>query len=219
MPESLPAADRAHLLSWLSSVFLREPDAAAVALMHGPQGDAVVAALAPVPPLAAEAAALIAALRRLRQQEDDDRSTALRLAGRFATLFLGASGPNGAHPYASVYEDGRTHGAATGRSAAFLAEHHLAVAEGVPEPADHIGIQLAALAALAEREAAAAAEDPAAADALRAAQAGFAAAEVRPWIDTFRARVEHDDPDGYYAAAARLTAAVLEAVAASPVAR
>lgn len=208
MSHSLAAADRAHLLAWLSSVFLREPDAGVVGLLAGDEGDQAIAALDAAPALAAEARAMIVALRAVRTREGNDAHAALALAGRFGTLFLGAGGPKAAHPYASVYEEGRTHGAATERAVAFLATHDLSVGDGLPEPADHLGIQLAALATLAEREALA---DDGAADAVYAAQAAFAATDMRPWLGTFRERVARDDPDGYYAAAARLTEAALEA--------
>ena len=208
MPQSLPAADRAHLLAWLSSVFLREPNADVVGRLDADEGDQAVAALSVVPTVATEMRAMLDALRALKKREGSDANAALALAGRFGTLFLGAGGPNAAHPYASVYEEGRTHGAATERAAAFLATHDLGVGEGVPEPADHLGIQLAALAALAEREAAA---DATAAAELRETQATFAGAEIRPWVGTLRDRVTRDDPDGYYAAAVRLTEAGLDA--------
>lgn len=208
MPQSLPAADRAHLLAWLSSVFLREPSAEVVARLDADEGDQAVAALNAIPPVATEMRAMLDALRALKKREGSDANAALALAGRFGTLFLGAGGPKAAHPYASVYEEGRTHGAATERAAAFLATHDLGVGEGVPEPADHLGIQLAALAALAEREAAA---DATAAAELRETQATFAEAEIRPWVGTLRDRVTRDDPDGYYAAATRLTEVALGA--------
>jgi len=208
MSQSLSTANRAHLLAWLSSVFLREPGAEVVGLLGEEQGDEAVAALHASPALAVEAQEMLAALRAIRTREGSDANAALALAGRFGTLFLGAGGPNAAHPYASVYEEGRTHGAASGRAAAFLATNDLCVDEGVPEPADHLGIQLAALAELAEREAAA--NDTAAAE-LRQIQEVFAEAEIKPWFGTFRDRVTRDDADGYYAAAARLTEAVLDA--------
>jgi TorA maturation chaperone TorD len=46
---------------------------------------------------------------------------------------------------------------------------------------------------------------------LHQTQAAFAKAEMRPWLGTLRDRVSRDDPDGYYAAAARLTEAALDA--------
>lgn len=202
MCQPLPAADRAHLLAWLSSVFLHEPDAEFVGLLGAYESDRAVASLDAVPTVAAEARAMLAALRDLLTREGSEADAALALAGRYGTLFLGAGGPMAAHPYASIYEEGRTHGTATQRTAAFLAIHGLGVCKDVQEPADHLGIQLAALAALAEREAE---STHTTATELRETQAMFAKSEMCPWLVTFRDRVIRDDPDGYYAAAARLT--------------
>lgn len=213
MPQSLPASDRAHLLAWLSSVFLREPDATVVGLLGADESDQAVAELNNMPALADETQAMLSALRALRSREGSDANAALALAGRFGTLFLGAGGPMAAHPYASIYEEGRTHGAATERTASFLSTHGLSVGDGVPEPSDHLGIQLAALAALSEREVT---EDDALSAELHRAQIVFVEAEMRPWLGTFRDRVIRDDPDGYYAAAARLTEAALNEFYAPP---
>jgi len=207
MPQPLPASDRANLFSWLSSAFLREPSAEVVGMLSATESNEVVTALNAVPSIAAEAQAMLTALRVIQAREGSEANAALTLAGRFATLFLGAGGPDAAHPYASVYEEGRTHGAATERTAAFLATHGLVVGEGVTEPADHLGVQLAALAALAERETST--DDDSAAAELRQTQATFAKTEIRPWLSTFRDRVIRDDPNGYYAAAVRLTEAAL----------
>ena len=150
----------------------------------------------------------------MRAAHDSDRSAALTLAGHFGTLFLGAGGrKRGAHPHASVYRDGgRTHGPSQERAAAFLAAHGLDVTGTVPEPADHIAIMLAALAALAAREAETL--DPAEADALAEAQRAFATEELTPWLGDFRERVEAGDPSGFYAALARLAEGAVAVVAA-----
>ncbi|EKV28930.1 Chaperone protein TorD [Caenispirillum salinarum AK4] len=196
----LAATDRAHLLDWLASVFLREPDAAAIAALRGPLGQRAVTDLAEAPALAGGVEAMLDALRAVHRDAGSDADAALALSARFGTLFLGAGGPDAAHPYASVYEEGRTHGAATDRARAVLDAHNLSVAEGTAEPADHFGIMLGALAELSRREAA----DAARASSLFAAQAAFARADVAPWLTPFRERVDRDDPTGYYAAAARL---------------
>lgn len=121
-------------------------------------------------------------------------------------MFLGAGSPGSAHPYASVYLENRTHGAAADRAATFLAAHGLAVADAIPEPADHIAIGLAAMAELSRREAT---SDASAGDALLATQKAFVTAELCTWVTPFRERVERDDGDGYYAAAARITETAL----------
>lgn len=206
MTANLSATDRAHLLDWLASVFLREPDATAVAALRGPLGQRAVADLAEAPALAREVQAMLDALRAVHAQAGGDADAALALSGRFGTLFLGAGGPDAAHPYASVYQEGRTHGAATDRARAFLDTHDLSVAEGTAEPADHFGIMLGALAELSRREAAA---DEARAAALFSDQVAFAKTDLTPWLTPFRERVERDDPGGYYAASARLAEATV----------
>lgn len=202
----LDPQDRAFLFDWLATVFLREPDAATIALLRGAEGKASLAAVGAVPGLRGDAVALGRALDAIHDREGNDSDTALALAARFGTLFLGAGGSDSAHPYASVYLEKRTHGAATDRVAAFLAAHDLGVDTGIPEPADHIAVALAALAELSRREVTAAAG---AEEALLKAQKGFVAAELIPWVGSFCERVEDQDPDGYYAAAARITRTVL----------
>ncbi len=200
----LPAPDRAILLDWLAGLLAREASPETVAALAGPDGGDALSGLSRIEGLGPEAGALLAAARALRAAHDSDRAAALTLAGHFGTLFLGAGGRRRcAHPHASVHRDGgRTHGPSQDRAAAFLAAHGLDVAEAVPEPADHIAVMLAALAALAGREAGSAGASEAAA--LEQAQRGFAADEVMPWLPAFRARVEDGDPSGVYAAVARL---------------
>lgn len=196
-----PAQDRAFLFDWLAAVFLREPDTATIAVLRGDDGAALLAAVGAMPGLAEDAAALGAAVRAVHAREGSDADASVALAARFGTLFLGAGGAGSAHPYASIYLEKRTHGEAADRSAAFLASHDLAVGAAIVEPADHIAVQLAALAELSRREAVA---DPGSAGSLVAAQHAFVAAEILTWVPEFRARVERDDPNGYYAAVARL---------------
>jgi TorA maturation chaperone TorD len=201
------------LLDWLAGLLALEPDAETVALLAGEEGDQVVSDLADYPGLDREAAALVDALRAVRAEEGSDAGAALALAGTFGTLFLGAGTKSKvAHPYASVYRDGgRTHGETTDRAAAFLARNDLDLAEGLNEPADHVGVLLAALAALAEREAEAEEEGDAATAAANAAeQAQFTAEEMLPWFSLFRERVDAADPRGFYAAVARLTEWILK---------
>jgi TorA-specific chaperone len=200
-PTLPPPQDRAFLFDWLATVFLREPDAATIAVLRGDEGAALLAAVGAMPGLAEDAAALGDAVRVVHAREGSDADASVALAARFGTLFLGAGGPGSAHPYASIYLEKRTHGAAADRSAVFLASHGLAVGAALSEPADHLAVQLAALAELSRREAVA---EPGFGGALFAAQKAFVAAEILTWAAAFRARVERDDPNGYYAAAARL---------------
>jgi TorA maturation chaperone TorD len=212
----LDAADRAILLDWLAGLLSREADPETIGLLAGEEGDRVVADLADHPDLAREAAALVDALRAAREREGSDERTALALAGTFGALFLGAgSRDRVAHPYASVYRDGgRTHGAAADRAEAFLARNGLGLAEGLNEPADHVGVLLAALASLAERQAQAEEDgDATRVAAFVAEQTLFAAEEMIPWFGTFRARVEAGDSLGFHAAAARLAECVLTGLA------
>lgn len=207
--DHLSPLDRAYLFDWLASVYLREADASAIALLRSAEGQALLSAVADVPGLAADAMALGAAVQDLYRQAGDDDAVALALAGRFGTLFLGGAGPDAAPPYASVYCDGRTHGAATDRAAAFLATHGLSVGATSVEPADHIGHMLAALAELSRREDAVSSDDI---DVVQRAQHAYARSEILPWFPQFDARVQNCDPAGYYAAVVRLTGHALNTI-------
>lgn len=208
MSNMLSPDDRAYLLDWVAAVFLHEITEDGIAVLRSDDGAALLESVASVPGLDADVAALRAAIQATCQAAGSNKDAALALAGRFSTLFLGAAGPKAAHPYASVYRDGRTHGAATERVAAFLAAHDLAVDSASSEPPDHLGLMLGTLAELSRREAVASEPD---AQALFEAQKAFVTAELLPWLPQFQGRVEHDDPAGYFAAMTSLACHALEA--------
>ncbi len=224
----LPAADRALLMDWLAGLLARPPTARTVAVLAGPDGETALAGLAAVPGLASAARAVFGSVRAARAKHDAkaDTAAARDLASAFATLFgdatghtirdrPGAGGCGAVSRLASAYQnDGCSDATAHRRAriAAFLAGHDLERTDAAPEPADHIAVMLAALSALAAREAQARAQtDPelvprarAMGDALATAQQHFATRELAPWLPAFGARVTAADPCGFHAAVACL---------------
>jgi TorA-specific chaperone len=125
----------------------------------------------------------------------DAAEAASDLNAAFCCLFLGAGGPDGnAPPYESAYcGSGRLFQEPTAEMAKLLAAHGLGVAEGCCEPADHLAIELALLAALL------AGPEPATALVDR----------LLGWVPGFAARCAACDATGFYAALAALLHAFL----------
>jgi TorA maturation chaperone TorD len=180
------AAERAAAYRWLSGLFARPPDAAALAVYAGPGGAALLDALAADPALAPAAEAL-----RARARAPDRAAAALRLAGAFEWLFSGQAGPRTASPYASVHTSprGLTHQQAMADAARDLAALDLHV-DGLAEPPDHIAVLLAAMGEIAARG------EPA------AVQADFLDRHLIRWIGGFRDDCRAFDRDGFHAAVA-----------------
>ncbi len=150
----------------------------------------------------AQYAALAPGLRRMRDALADLPSGAegvATLAHAYTRLFSGAGGPDTVSPYESAFTtpNGRLFGAAEARMRALLGDLNLRVADGVGEPADHIAIELAAMAELA---------GPAAKSPQRAALAR----SLRDWLGAFRDACAAHDPHGFYAGAATVAAALAD---------
>ncbi len=135
-------------------------------------------------------------LERAAQLAAAPEPAARDLAGAFAFLFLGVGGKNGAPPYESVYVDERGR---TGRAPTVAMERELSaldmhVLKSFPEPADHVAIELAVAARLAET------------DASNERQVTFLKERLAGWLPDFAAACARGDRTGFYASAASAAA-------------
>jgi TorA-specific chaperone len=121
------------------------------------------------------------------------------LAHAYTLLFSGAGGRDSVPPYESAFAapDGRLFGEAEGRMRALLADLDLHVAEGVSEPADHIAIELAAMAELVK---------PSASEVRRRELMQA----LDGWLGDFRDACATRDRSGFYAGAAMVAAALVQ---------
>jgi TorA maturation chaperone TorD len=187
-PASSPS--RALAWAWLSALFTHQPDAAAIAAHRIAPIAELIADLARDDDLAAPLAAMRDAL------DGDDAAVAVRLARAHGRLFLGLAGPETVAPYESAHVgDGRLFGAAVGDMERLLAAHDLSVARDSGEPADHLAIETALMAALTEED------HP---------DRAVLAARLAGWVPAFARACAARDRTGFYAAAARLVATLAE---------
>lgn len=200
--------ERSRLYGWLARLFLAEPTQSDVLSYRSGEGRRVLEALQDDPALGPGAAAMGQSLDRAAARGQP----AVALAGAYGRLFHGFGGRRSVPPYQSVHEgdSAATHGAAWRRMRALLDELGLAKPDGVSEPEDHIGIQLAVMAHLCDG-AARAAEDGDGAAWTRAIerQRRFLADHLLAWGPDFCAACIANDEDGFYAGAARILAALL----------
>jgi TorA specific chaperone len=120
------------------------------------------------------------------------------LAHAYTLLFCGVGGRESVPPYESAFTtpNGRLFGEAEGRMRALLADLDLHIVEGVSEPADHIAIELAAMAELAK---------PSASEVRR----NELMQALDGWLGDFRDACAIRDRSGFYAGAAMVAAALL----------
>ncbi len=185
---TLPDADRAMVYRLLSDLFARELRAdGIVALAGAAEGEA--AALASLPQLQP-------VFVRIREMAEQPDRAALDLASAFAFLFLGLGGRNGAPPYESVHRDagGLVAGEPTAKMERELAELDIHIQKAFPEPADHVAIELAVAATLAET------------GAPKERQAAFLTERLAGWLPDFAAACAHGDRTGFYAAVSKAAA-------------
>jgi TorA-specific chaperone len=183
---------------WLAGVFAAPLDADALAESRADteQFEAM-----------AQYAALAPGLRRMRDALANlpaGTEGVSTLAHAYTLLFSGAGGPDTVPPYESAFTtpNGRLFGAAEARMRALLGDLDLRVADGLGEPADHIAIELAAMAELAG----AAARPP---------QRAALARSLQDWLGGFRDACAAHDPHGFYAGAATVAVALAGLEAAS----
>ncbi|MCI8469500.1 MAG: 4Fe-4S binding protein [Eggerthellaceae bacterium] len=134
------------------------------------------------------------------------------LSAEFAAVLLGMSA-NPLHPYESVYRgaDGQLMGPHRDAAVRAYAAAGLHERDGLRLPEDHLGIELAFLAELYAREAAAleAGEDPARAADPATARAAFAAAHLAPWVPAFCDDLAARAEGGFYRGLAALVREVV----------
>ncbi|MFV0359771.1 TorD/DmsD family molecular chaperone [Tropicimonas sp.] len=199
-------AVRAEIYLWLSGVFAREQTSATLAAYLSGEGREVLARIAAVPALGDDAGRIVALTAGWKGNDRQVRD----LAAAFARLFL-VYGPQQVPVYESVYtsERGRICQQATTEIGELLGRYGLS-ADGWPEPADHIAVELELLAYLTFR-----------ADNDGEAEAGrreLLARHLLLWGPEFCARCIASDTSGFYAAAARILDALLVLERTAPVA-
>lgn len=182
---------RATAYRWLAGLFAREMTADAVALYRSADGSALLDALAALPALEP----LAQALRARVAMEVPAEVMARDLAGIYGRLFHGAGGRRSAPPCASFYisKTARMMQAEAGDTQSALDALDLRLTDQMREPPDHVAVQLAVMAHLAETND-------------RAAQADWLAHRLVPWLDAFAARCAQAPRPDIYATAARAAA-------------
>lgn len=187
---------RASAYRWLAGVFAREMPAETVAIYRSPEGLALLDALEELSPLAA----VVQALRARMETEVSNEQLARDLASTFARLFHGAAGRRSAPPCASFYlsETARMMQADAGHTRASLDALDLQMSDEMREPPDHISVQLAVMAHLAET-----ADD--------STQADWLENRLLTWIDAFASRCAQAPQPDIYASVARAAAKLCDA--------
>ena len=176
---------------WLALQFLTPPDVTRIEAGRSVQGQA---ALREIGMLLDRPDAAETLCGKLADGSSQDVTVALQR--RHTALFEGIFRQRGLPPYASVWDGtGRLCGPAVGRMQGLLRGLDLHLTETCCEPADHIAIQLAALA-----------------EALRQGNSELISAllDELAWVDRFAAFLTVADGNGYYDAVAQLLGAFLE---------
>lgn len=188
-------AELAFAAEWLAQQFLSAPDVAQLERMGTIQGQIVVQRIGE-----ALARPDVAKAICLQLNADSVPAMAVILQRRHTALFEGIFRQRGVSPYASVWDGtGRLYGPAVDRMQVLLRELNVHLRPGCNEPADHIAIELAALA-----------------EALRQKQERIVQAlltEMRFWTDRFVTALIAADGDGFYGNAGRLLNALLDRIA------
>lgn len=201
------ALDRAALYHWFARAFLAPPAASEVVDLHAGPASSLLDALASVP----GAGAGVAAMRAVLEAEEPAHVSAA-IGAVHARLFYGAGGDDAVAPYRSAHdsEEGLLCGKAAAEMDKVLRQHRLRVDDTVRESADHLSVQLDAMAQLAARSAQAGGTPANVPDALRAEQADFVATQLLSWLGRFARRVTDADALGYHAGLAHALLAVVE---------
>lgn len=205
--KSLPALDRRDALRavtyrLLSEIFARELSAERI-------GELARAASEDSSPFVTDPA-LVPLFEKLKLLKKASKKDERDLAGAFAFLFLGVGGGRSAPPYESVFvaEHARTNqepAAYMMRELALLDRH---ITRDLPEPADHVAVELATAAEMIE------------AGVAPARQHAFLRDRLDVWLSDFASACDRGDRSGFYAiaatAAANFVAADLTRLAAVP---
>lgn len=172
----------------LSEIFARELSAARIAeLAHATANGATSVTKNP---------ALAPLFEKLKALENTGDEVEKELAGSFAFLFLGLGGRRSAPPYESVFvsEQGRTNQHPAAHMMRELTLLDLHIKKELPEPADHVAVELATAAAMIEAEA------------TPERQQAFLSDRLNVWLRDFASACERGDRSGFYAIAAHAAA-------------
>ena len=189
------AAVLAFVAEWLAQQFLTAPDVERLEAMGTMQGQA---ALQWIGDTLGEPAAAQAMCLELASGSTTDMSVVLQR--RHAALFEGIFRQRNVPPYASAWDGtGRLFGPAVERMQHLLRDLDVRVASDCKEPADHIALQLVALAEALRQ------------DRVQSIQALLA--EMQSWTGGFTAALIRAEANGFYANAAQLLNALLKEIA------
>lgn len=141
------ALNRALVYGWLARLFIREPDVETLQAYSSPEWTSMLDDFATDPTLAPT-------VKKLRLCLDGNPGqAAMDLAVVFARLFYGVDGPKSVSPYESAHvsDSGLLFQESFEELNATLKQLGLSVSETFKEPADHLSVELAVMAELAER--------------------------------------------------------------------
>ena len=172
---------------WLAAIFASPLDDEGLAVCHANLVSGVLA----------EDAALAPGVRRMREAMNSlplGAAGTARLARSYGLLFSGVGGPATVAPYESAFasDGGRLFGEAEARMRTLLRELDLHVAGGPGEPADHVAVECAAMAELADGS----------------ARRADLARRLDGWLGGFKDACAAADETRFYAGAADLAAAL-----------
>jgi len=127
----------------------------------------------------------------------------LDLASEYGRLFLGAGGPLAVPPYESFFtsESNTTHQQAETEVSKLMAEYGIGVNSTFTEPADHVAVLLEFMAFLSTSQ-----QDNEDMKVAFARSKSFLETHLLNWIPDFASTCAKVEPEGFYSAAAGLTA-------------
>ncbi|WP_162787149.1 molecular chaperone TorD family protein [Notoacmeibacter marinus] len=146
----LSGTERAGIYRWFCGLFAREMSVHAMEIYRSEEGRTLLYELGTIEALTPVVTAIRA---RLSDARDGDLSSiALDFAGEFSRLFLGAAGPRSAPPYQSFYtgESGRLMQFPSAMMQDEMRALNVRIADSFAELPDHLAVQLAVMAELAE---------------------------------------------------------------------
>ncbi|RQH04423.1 TorD/DmsD family molecular chaperone [Paraburkholderia dinghuensis] len=187
--------DLAFVAEWLALQFMAPPEKARLHAMRGAQGQAALHWIGVV--LDQQEAAESICLELTLGTTDEITVTLQR---RYTALFEGVFRQRGAPPYASVWDGtGRLFGPAVERMQHLLRDLDVRMAPDCTEPADHVAVQLAALAEALRQN--------------RVDTIQTLHSEMRDWTGRFTAALIATEGSSFYGNAARFLSALVEQIA------
>jgi TorA-specific chaperone len=187
--------DLAFVAEWLAQQFLAPPEKAQVQEMRGIRGQAALCWIGGV--LDQQKAAQAICLELSPGTTDEITVTLQR---RYTALFEGIFRQRGAPPYASMWDGtGRLFGPAVERMQHLLRDLDVHMAADCTEPADHVAVQLAALAEALRQN--------------RVETIRTLHSEMHGWIGRFTDALIAAEGSSFYGNAARFLSALVEKIA------